>query len=61
MERGSRIGSTFKRMKAGVCPVEIASYGRCVIQNASEAELKDSCSKEFAALRKCFMTARKIR
>lgn len=60
MERsGGRIGATFKRMKAGLCPLEISSYGRCVIAaSTTEPELKDACVKEFAALRKCFMSAR---
>ena len=58
MERGSRIGATFKRMKSTLCPMEISAYGRCVIANASEPELKDHCVKEFAALRKCFVSAK---
>ena len=56
MER--RASRVFKRMKSSTCPVHVANYGKCMILREAEIE-KDSCVKEFDALRKCFLQARK--
>ena len=53
-----RVGRTFKRMKRDLCPVQVANYGKCVILKEAEIE-KDSCAREFDALRRCFLQARK--
>ena len=45
-------------MKSNLCPVQVANYGKCIILKEAEIE-KDSCVKEFAAMRKCFLQARK--
>jgi hypothetical protein len=45
-------------MKSSTCPVHVANYGKCMILREAEIE-KDSCVKEFDALRKCFLQARK--
>ena len=53
-----RASRAFKRMKSNLCPVQVANYGKCIILKEAEIE-KDSCVKEFAAMRKCFLQARK--
>ena len=53
---GSRIGRTFKRMST-LCPLEIASYGKC-LASVSDAVDKNICAKEFEALKACFRKAR---
>jgi len=60
MDRGGRAGKAFRRMKSTLCPIQIADYGRCMVLKESEIE-KDSCRKEFEALRKCFMQAKKAK
>ncbi len=56
VDRTTRIGRVFKTMTS-TCPLEIAMYSKCVLRNADSIE-KGICSKEFEALRKCFLSSK---
>jgi len=55
----TRLGETFKAM-VQTCPMEIASYGKCIATNADHIE-RGICDREFQALKICMRKVRASR